>query len=144
MAIISTVVLEQIMTAQKATSKKSPPKDVDSYLKAVPAEAVSTLQALRAVIQAAAPEASEVISYGVPTYMHKGALVAFAATPKHCAFYVMSPGPIVARKEALKAYDTAPSAIRFPAGKPLPKALVTSIVKERIAENEKKKQGKKA
>jgi uncharacterized protein YdhG (YjbR/CyaY superfamily) len=126
------------MTTQKKDGKKTPPKDVESYLATVPAEAVAPLRALRQAIRAAAPDAEEVISYGVPTYKHHGVLVSFAATPKHCAFYVMSPGPIAARKETLEAYDTAPTAIRFPAARPLPAALVKAIVKDRIKENEAK------
>ena len=119
--------------------KKTPPKDVDAYLKTVPPGSVAALQALRATIKAAAPNAAEVINYGVPTYRLHGPLVSFAATPKHCAFYVMSPGPILARKDALKAYDIAPTAIRFAPEQPLPKALVAALVKDRIAENAKKK-----
>lgn len=124
-------------TASKA--KKIAPRDVDTYLDSVPVEAIPALQLLRSTIRAAAPGADEVISYGVPTYRYMGPLVSFAATPKHCAFYVMSPGPISAMKDALKGYDTAPSAIRFPANKPLPEQLVTEIVKARIIENEKRK-----
>lgn len=127
------------MPDPKQGTKKIAPKDVDAYLKTVPSAAVKPLQALRAMIKAAAPGAEEVISYGVPTYRYRGPLVSFSATPNHCAFYVMSPGPIAARKAELKAYDTAPSAIRFPAHTPLPEVLVTAIVKDRIAENEAKK-----
>jgi uncharacterized protein YdhG (YjbR/CyaY superfamily) len=121
------------------TAKKIPPKDVEAYLASVPTEAVTALQLLRSIIKAAAPDADEVISYGVPTYRYNGPLVSFAATSKHCAFYVMSPGPMLAMKDQLKDYDTAPSAIRFPANKPLPETLVTAIVKARILENETRK-----
>ena len=118
---------------------KSPPKDVEDYLRTVPPEAVEALQALRAMIRAAAPEAEEVISYGVPTYKLHGPLVSFSATPRHCAFYVMSPGPISARKSELQAYDIAPSAIRFQPDASLPAALVTALVQDRIAENRAKR-----
>lgn len=124
--------------AEKKQSK-AVPKDVEGYLETVPAAAVAALKTLRATIRAAAPKAEEVISYGVPTYKYLGKpLVSFAGAPKHCAFYVMSPGPLSARKAELQGYDTAPSAIRFQPDKPLPKALVTAIVKDRIKEAEKK------
>jgi uncharacterized protein YdhG (YjbR/CyaY superfamily) len=126
------------MADAKKSGKKAPPTDVESYLATVPSEAVAALRALRKAIRQAAPDAEEVISYGVPTYKYRGALVSFSATPRHCAFYVMSPGPIAARKEELKAYDTAPSAIRFPAGQPLPATLVKAIVKERMKEDDAK------
>lgn len=118
--------------------KKSPPKDVDAYLETVPAKAAPALRALRAAIRAAAPEAEEVISYGVPTYRLGGALVSFSATANHCAFYVMSKGPIAARRAELAGYDLAPTAIRFQPDSPLPEALVTALVRDRIAENQAK------
>ena len=122
----------------KKSGTKAPPEDVESYLATVPRDAVASLRALRKAIREAAPDAEEVISYGVPTYRHRGPLVSFAATSRHCPFYVMSPGPIAARQEELEAYDTAPTAIRFPAGQPLPATLVKTTVKERMKENETK------
>lgn len=73
---------------------------------------------------------------GAPTYLYRGNLVSFSAAAKHCAFYVMSPGPISRRKQELKGYDTAPSAIRFRPEAPLPEGLVTAIVQDRMRENE--------
>ncbi len=119
--------------------KKPTPKDVDAYLDTAPARAVAALRALRSAIQAAAPNAEEVISYGLPTYRLKGVLVSFSATPNHCAFYVMSKGPIAARKAELAGYDLAPTAIRFQPESPLPEALVAAIVQDRIAENSAKR-----
>jgi uncharacterized protein YdhG (YjbR/CyaY superfamily) len=120
-------------------AKTPPPKDVEAYLKTVPPGSVAALQALRRIIRAAAPQAEEVISYGVPTYRHHGQLVSFSATPKHCAFYVMSPGPIAAHNAELKDYDTAPSAIRFQPDRPPPEDLIRTLVHERIRENEAKR-----
>jgi uncharacterized protein YdhG (YjbR/CyaY superfamily) len=65
--------------------------DVDSYLAALPEDARETLEKLRATIRAAARDATEGISYPVPTYKHHGVLVAFGASRKHCSFYVTSP-----------------------------------------------------
>jgi uncharacterized protein YdhG (YjbR/CyaY superfamily) len=122
------------------TDAKTPPiKDVDAYLAGVPPRMAPALRALRATIRAAAPHAEEVMRMGAPTYLHHGTLVSFSAAAKHCAFYVMSPGPIARRKEELQGYDTAPSAIRFQPETPLPEALVTAIVQDRIRENEAKR-----
>jgi len=92
----------------------------------------AALAKLRKVINAAAPEAEECISYGVPGFRLNGRLLAsYAASAKHCAFY---PGSIVQHfKKELKNYDTAKGTIRFAADKPLPGALVRKIVKARIA-----------
>jgi uncharacterized protein YdhG (YjbR/CyaY superfamily) len=63
-------------------------------------------------------------------------LVAFGATPNHCAFYLMSSTTVAAHQEELKGYDTSKGTIRFQADKPLPASLVRKLVKARIAENE--------
>lgn len=112
-------------------------KAVDAYLATVPEDARAALIKLRKIIQAAAPNATEGISYHIPTFKYKGSLVAFAAFPTHCSFYVMSPQVMDAHKEELKSYDTAKGTIRFPVNKPLPASLVKKLVKARIEENEK-------
>jgi uncharacterized protein YdhG (YjbR/CyaY superfamily) len=110
---------------------------VDDYLAALPEEARATLEKLRKVVKAAAPKATEVISYQIPMYKHHGMLVGFAAFKDHCSFF---PGanPIATHKDELKAYETSKGTIRFPIGKPLPAALVKKLVKTRVAENEKR------
>jgi uncharacterized protein YdhG (YjbR/CyaY superfamily) len=113
-----------------------PARDVDDYLAALPDDARAALEELRTVIKAAVPDATETISYQVPTFKYRGSLVAFAAFKNHCSFYVMSPSVMAAHKEELKPYDTSTGTIRFPANKPLPVALVTKLVAARIAENE--------
>lgn len=107
------------------------PKTPDAYLAAVSADKRAALETLRKNIKAAAPEAEECISYGVPAFRLNGKfLVAYAAAKNHCAFY---PGAVIATLKELKNYDTSKGTIRFPADKPLPTALVRKLVKRRIA-----------
>ncbi len=119
--------------------KKTAPQSVDDYLEGVAPRMAPALRHLRAVIRAAAPEAEEIVRMGAPTYLYRGNLVSFSAAAKHCAFYVMSPGPIAARKAALAGFDTAPGAIRFQPDNPPPDDLITAIVQERVRENEAKR-----
>src|SRR5713101_9648563 len=64
------------------------PKNVDEYLAGVPEPARSTLNKMRAAIRSAAPrEATETISYGMPTFKHNGVLVWFAAFSDHCSLF---------------------------------------------------------
>lgn len=115
-------------------------KDIDEYLASVSEPARSTLHRVRAAIRAAAPpEATEVISYGVPMFRHKRMLLGFAAFPDHCSLFVMSPSVMEAFKNELGAFKTSKGTIRFPVDKPLPAALVKKLVRARIAENEQKK-----
>lgn len=118
--------------------KRTTPKTVDEYLAGVPEDARVVLERLRKTIKAAAPEASEQISYQIPYYKYHGMVVSFAAFKEHLSFF---PGTLAVKafKDDLKEYDTSKGTIRFPVNKPLPSALVTKIVKARIAENDKKR-----
>jgi uncharacterized protein YdhG (YjbR/CyaY superfamily) len=111
-----------------------PAKDVDAYLAALPKDKRAALTKLRKDIRAAAPKATEVISYGMPTFKLDGkSLVYFGAASAHCSLYGMS-RILKAHAAALKDYDVSTGTIRFPADKPLPAALVTKLLKARIAE----------
>ncbi len=117
------------------------PKNVDEYLAGVPEPARSTLNRVRAAIRSAVPlEATEAISYRIPTFKYKGPLVAFAAFSDHCSLFLMGSSVIEAFKNELKGYQTSKGTIRFPVDKPPPAALVKKLVRARIAENERKKQ----
>ena len=117
------------------------PKDVDEYLAGVPEPARSTLNKVRAAIRSAVPpEATEAISYRIPTFKYKGSLLGFAAFSNHCSFFPMSASVIEAFKNELKDFHTSKGTIRFPVDKPLSAALVKKLVKARIAQNEHKKQ----
>ena len=117
------------------------PKNVDEYLAGVPEPARSTLNRVRAGIRSAVPpEATEAISYRMPTFRYKGALLGFAAFSNHCSLFPMSLSVMETFKNELKDFDTSKGTIRFPVDKPLSAALVKKLVKARIAENEHKKQ----
>ncbi len=120
-------------TSAPAGMKGAPVRDVAEYLAKVPEPARSTLEKVRRAIRAAAPEATEAISYGVPMFRHLGLLVGYGAASKHCALYGTTLGSY--RKD-LKGYDTSKGTVRFPPGDPLPAALVRKIVKAHVAANE--------
>ena len=120
---------------------KSPAATIDDYLSALPAEQRSALAALRDQIRAAAPEASEAISYGLPTFKLNGNLVHFGAAAKHCAFY---PGAVVQDfADRLKGFETAKGTIRFQPEATLPPELVADIVRRRVAQNAVRAAGRK-
>ena len=117
------------------------PKGVDEYLAGVPEPARTTLNTVRAAIQSAVPpEATEAISYRIPTFKYKGPLLGFAAFSNHCSLFPMSLSVMEAFKNELKDFHTSKGTIRFPVDKPLSPALVKKLVKARMAENEHKKQ----
>jgi len=114
--------------------------DVEAYLARVPEPARGTLQKVRAVIRSAAPaEATEGLSYGMPAFRYKGALVCYAAFKDHCSFFPMSGALIEAMKDDLEGYSLSKGTIRFDVDKPLPAGLIRKLVKARVAQNELKK-----
>ncbi len=124
-----------------ATKKKASAEDgkaaVEAYLARVPEPARTTLEKMRTMIRAAAPkEATEAISYGIPSFHYKGALVWYAAFKKHCSFFPMDLGLLTEFAEELEGYKTSKGTIQFAEDKPLPKKLVTRIVKARVTLNE--------
>lgn len=134
--------MKKAKSGPASTAKGSAPrKDVDGYLAAVPEPARSTLNTIRAVIRSAVPlDATEAISYGMPTFKYKGSLLAFGAFTNHCSLFPMSLAVIGTLKHELKPFLASKGTIHFPLDKPLPAALVKKLVKARIAEKERKKQ----
>jgi uncharacterized protein YdhG (YjbR/CyaY superfamily) len=123
-------------------SAESGRAEVEAYLARVPEPARTTLEKVRAMIRAAAPkDATEAISYKIPSFQYKGALVWYAAFKNHCSFFPMDLSLLDELGEELKKYKTSKGTIQFPVDKPLPKALVTRIVKARVALNEMKERG---
>lgn len=109
-------------------------RSIDAYIAAFPAEIQGLLEELRATIRAAAPDASEKISYQMPTFAQQGNLVHFAVHKQHIGLYP-APSAIEAFREELAAYETSKGAVRFPFGQPLPLDLIGRIVRFRVAEN---------
>jgi len=118
---------------------KADARDVDDYLAGVPEPARTTLKKVRAVIRSVAPpEATELISYGIPTFKYKGMLASFAAFSNHCSLFP-GKGPTIEFKSELKNFQTSKGTIRFAPDKPLSTTLLKKLVESRIAENDRKK-----
>ena len=112
------------------------PTSVEDYLAALPEASPAALEKLRKTIKAAAPDATETISYQIPTFTDHGrSLVSYAAFKDHCSLFPASQAVKDALGDELKPYVTGKATIRFHPDKPLPDALVKRIVKARIEEN---------
>lgn len=59
-------------TTKRAAARTAPAKTVAGYIAAAPADKRAALKKLRRTIKAAAPKATEAISYGLVGYKHKG------------------------------------------------------------------------
>ena len=123
------------------TTAMTKPNNFEEYIVAFPVETQKILEQLRETIRKAAPEADEVISYGMPSFTQNGRLLYFAAFKNHIGFYPMMTA-IEAFKPNLSAFKWAKGTIQFPLQKPLPLELITDIVKFRVNENLEKSKNK--
>jgi uncharacterized protein YdhG (YjbR/CyaY superfamily) len=114
--------------------KTENPKTINDFINQFPQDTQALLQKVRETIKAVAPEATETISYGIPTFQFHGNLVHFSGYAHHIGFY---PGASSIREFAkdLSGYKTSKGTIQFPLDKPIPFDLVRRITEFRLAEN---------
>jgi uncharacterized protein YdhG (YjbR/CyaY superfamily) len=105
---------------------------IDEYIAAFPPETRQVLEQMRALIREAAPEATETISYAMPTFDLDGRhLVHFAGFYHHIGFYPTGRG-VAAFADELRAFKGGKGSVQFPLGEPLPTGLIRRIVKHRV------------
>ena len=109
-------------------------KTIDAYISTFPEEVQGILEKVRQTIQKAAPEATEAMSYQIPTFKLSGNLVHFAAFKNHIGFYPGARAMEVFGNE-LSAYEVSKGTIQFPKDQPIPFPLIQKIVKHRVKEN---------
>jgi uncharacterized protein YdhG (YjbR/CyaY superfamily) len=119
-------------------NEKQEYRSIDEYIRSFPEHVQKKLAELRNVIKELAPEASEKISYQMPTFFLNGNLVHFAGHSKHIGFYP-TPSGIEAFQSELSKYKYAKGSVQFPMEEPLPVELIKKIVRFRVEENIKKK-----
>lgn len=109
--------------------------EVDEYLAQAPEPQRTTLAAVRTTLEALLPEATQGLSYGVPTFKVRGKGVAgFASFTKHCGYLPMSGSVVAALGDRLAGYRTTKGSVQFPVDEPLPADLVEALVTARLAE----------
>jgi len=109
-------------------------ESIDHYISTFPPDIQEILETIRQVIREAAPEATEKISYQMPTFAQQGNVVHFAAFKNHIGFYP-APSGIEEFEQELAPYKAGKGTIQFPIGQPMPMELIAKIVKFRVAEN---------
>jgi len=108
---------------------------IDDYLDGFTGEHRRKLEQLRDTIRAVVPEASETISYGIPTWYLAGNLVHIAGFTRHVSLFPGAVG-VAAFADELDALGltTSKGTIQFPLDAELPLDLVRRIVEFRAAQ----------
>lgn len=109
---------------------------IDDYISTFPIREQQDLQAIRAAIHAGAPDAQEVISYGIPAFKLNGWLYYFSAHTNH--YTLSSPPPNTvwdAFADRIKPYKRSLSALQFPKAQPLDLDLITEMSTAKAREN---------
>ncbi len=131
---------EKVAKTAKGTGKaeasraKAGHATVDQYILSYPRATQEALRKMRELIRSAAPEASERISYHMPTFYLNGNLVYFGAFTHHIGLYPL-PHVLTSFQEELKGYKVGKGSIQFPLDQELPAELIMRIVRFRVEEN---------
>jgi uncharacterized protein YdhG (YjbR/CyaY superfamily) len=115
---------------------KPTPKDVDEYIENAPKDSQTKLREIRRAIKEAAPDATERISYGMPSYIKGRRRVYFGVAKAHIGLYGIS-APVLDRyKEEVSPYVGEKGTVRLPLDEELPVGLVRKLVKARMEGDE--------
>lgn len=111
---------------------------IDDYIANQPKQVQSVLQELRSIIREAAPGVTEVLNYKVPSFTlvpegKKDQQIMIAGYAKFVGFYPF-PTTMAKFSDELKDYKQGKGSVQFPLNKPLPKDLITRMVKFRQEE----------
>ena len=118
------------------------PKDANSYIASFPKDHKALLKKVQRTIRAAAPKATEVISYNIPAYRQNGMLVYFAGFKHHIGLYPPVRGNAALEKAAAK-YAGPKGNLQFRYDEPLPLSLITRIVRHNVKQDLARAAGKK-
>lgn len=107
---------------------------VDDYIATFPPDVQTVLQEVRDTIHAAAPGATESISYQIPTFsIGERPVVYLAGWKKHISLYPM-PHLDEALGQQVAPYLSGQGTAKFPLAKPIPQELITVLVKRLVAQ----------
>lgn len=119
------------------------PQTIDEYIAMQPEAFQPTLHELRSIIRSAAPQATELISYQVPSFKWHYMLVGFGVSKKFCSLYPMSSTLTKKLADELRGMRVSGTTLHFTPGEPLPVDMIKRIVLIRMQENEIKVMKKK-
>jgi len=118
----------------KLKASRHAPEEIDAYFAAQPDDARDSLERVRGIIKAMAPDCTERVSYRIPIFRLQKDLVGLSVSKDHCALHTMSPPLVKAMAEDLKSVKVSGATIHFTPEAPLSRELIEKIVRERMKE----------
>ncbi|MDL2334744.1 MAG: DUF1801 domain-containing protein [Chloroflexota bacterium] len=110
-------------------------RQVEDYLARLPDERRSVLEKLRRLVTSTCPEAVEVFGYGMPGFKYnRRPLIYFASFTNHMSIFAVGYEPINRHRTELADYELRAGTIHFQPAKPLPDALLKTMIRERMAD----------
>lgn len=122
---------------QKAVkpSEREHAAQIAAYIAALAPAVRREVKKLRTAVRAAAPDAVEHFSYGIPGLRLDGkALVYYAGWKAHISLYPIGESIVKANAKALAGCTFSKGTVRFPLDAPPSAALVAKLVRARIAQ----------
>ena len=116
-------------------SLKKKPETIDQYIDDFPPDVQKRMQKIRLLINKAAPQAEEKISYSIPAFFLDGKyFLYFAGYKNHIGMYPIPSGNKLLAKEFASYKTSGKGAIQFQHVKPLPVELIRQIIDVRLKE----------
>ena len=109
--------------------------EVDAWFDHLPPDERDAMLALRRRIKEIVPEATERISYRVPTFVLDGPLVALNASKSGLSLITMRPGLLDAMRGGLGSVTWSGSTLRFHPDQPLPDDVLRAVAEALVDQN---------
>lgn len=109
---------------------------IDEYIDAFPEPTRGKLEELRGILKAAAPAATERMSYDMPSLFLHGNLVYYAGYKAHVGLYGTS-----GFDAEMSEYKRGKGTLQFPLDGPLPAESITKVVQAKAEANARKALG---
>jgi uncharacterized protein YdhG (YjbR/CyaY superfamily) len=113
----------------KSKTAQPPPASIEAYIERHPPQVQAILREVRATIRRAAPEATERLSYNMPTFFMGKVLAHVGAFKEHIGLFPPVRDPEL--RERIAPYRGEKGNLKFPLDRPIPYDLIEEIVTRR-------------
>jgi uncharacterized protein YdhG (YjbR/CyaY superfamily) len=106
---------------------------VDEYLQNITPTQRAQYKRIRTIVKKLIPDAEEVISYGIPTFKHKGTYVIyFGAYKHHMSVYPGTSRMDETLGEEFAKFRTSKGTLQFTSDNPIPESLLKKMIQIRL------------